>query len=106
MQKRIMLTFRGISISCVVTSKIFARLSVTTIRRSSSTLIMPWLMQSVPKHGTILGDLTGQRPTAYPKARTDAEQAVAIAPELAEARAALGWVRLFGDWNLLKVLTS
>src|SRR5215471_11950112 len=40
-----------------------------------------------------LGDLTGQRPTAYPKARSDAERAVAIAPALAEARAALGWVR-------------
>ena len=51
MQKHITLTFRGISISCVVTSKIFARLSVTTIRRSSSTPIMPWLMQSAPKLG-------------------------------------------------------
>ena len=45
---------------------------------------------------TIFGDLTGQRPTAYPKARSDAEKAVAIAPELAEARAALGLVRFFG----------
>ena len=33
----------------------------------------------------ILGDLIGQRPTAYPKARRDAEKAVAIAPALAEA---------------------
>src|SRR5215831_4619486 len=47
----------------------------------------------------ILGDLTGQRPTAYPKARSDAEKAVAIAPELAEARAALGFVRCFVDWK-------
>src|SRR5437773_9465506 len=37
---------------------------------------------------TLWGDLTGQRPTAYPKARSDAEKAVAIAPALAEARAA------------------
>jgi serine/threonine-protein kinase len=48
---------------------------------------------------TILGDLTGQRPTAYPKARMDAEKAVAIAPALAEARAALGFVRCFVDWK-------
>jgi serine/threonine-protein kinase len=48
---------------------------------------------------TMSGDLTGQRPTAYPKARDDAEKAVAIAPDLAEARAALGWVRFFGEWK-------
>jgi TolB-like protein/Flp pilus assembly protein TadD len=48
---------------------------------------------------TMSGDLTGQRPTAYPKARTDAERAVAIAPGLAEARAALGWVHFFGEWK-------
>src|SRR5262245_33903910 len=48
---------------------------------------------------TLLGDLTGQRPTAYPKARSDAEKAVAIAPALAEARAALGFVRCFVDWK-------
>src|SRR5438132_4545165 len=48
---------------------------------------------------TMIGDLTGQRPTAYPKARSDAERAVAIAPGLAEARAALGGVRFFGEWK-------
>jgi TolB-like protein len=48
---------------------------------------------------TLLGDLTGQRPTAYPKARGDAEKAVAIAPDLAEAHAALGWVHFFGYWK-------
>src|SRR5215469_13039593 len=48
---------------------------------------------------TMIGDLTGQRPTAYPKARSDAERAVAIAPGLAEARAALGWVQFFGQWE-------
>jgi TolB-like protein/Flp pilus assembly protein TadD len=47
----------------------------------------------------IFGDLTGQRPTAYPKARSDAEKAVAIAPALAEARAALGFVRCLVDWK-------
>ena len=48
---------------------------------------------------TLLGDLAGERPTAYPKARSDAEKAVAIAPSLAEAHAALGWVRFFVEWK-------
>ena len=55
---------------------------------------------------TLWGDLTGQRPTAYPKARSDAEKAVAIAPALAEARAALGFVRCFVDWNFDDGLTE
>src|SRR4029453_18916634 len=48
---------------------------------------------------TIIGDLAGERATAYPKARSDAEKAVAIAPDLAEAHAALGWVRFFAEWK-------
>ena len=55
---------------------------------------------------TMIGDLTGQRPTAYPKARSDAESAVAIAPRLAEARAALGWVRFFGEWKFAEGLSE
>ncbi len=55
---------------------------------------------------TLLGDLTGQRPTAYPKARGDAEKAVAIAPALAEARAALGFVRCFVDWKFADGLSE
>jgi tetratricopeptide (TPR) repeat protein len=55
---------------------------------------------------TFLGDLTGQRPIAYPKARTDAEKAVAISPALAEARAALGWVRCFVDWKFAEGLAE
>jgi TolB-like protein len=55
---------------------------------------------------TFIGDLTGQRPTDYPKARSDAEKAVAIAPELAEARAALGFVRCFVDWKFAEGLTE
>jgi serine/threonine-protein kinase len=54
----------------------------------------------------ILGDLTGQRPTAYPKARSDAEKAVSIAPSLAEARAALGFVRCFAEWNFADGLSE
>src|ERR1041385_1338917 len=49
---------------------------------------------------TIIGDLAGERPTAYPKARSDAEKAVAIAPDLAEAHAALGWVRAFAKSSM------
>ena len=48
---------------------------------------------------SLLGDLAGERPSAYPKARSDAEKAVAIAPELAEAHAALGWVRFLAEWK-------
>ena len=49
---------------------------------------------------TLIGDLTGEGKTAYPKARSDAERAVAIAPELAEAHAALGWAHFFTEWKL------
>ncbi len=55
---------------------------------------------------TLIGDLTGQRPTAYPKARSDAEKAVAIAPSLAEAHAALGWVRAFAEWKFAEGLSE
>jgi serine/threonine-protein kinase len=53
-----------------------------------------------------MGDLTGQRPTAYPKAQSDAEKAVAIAPGLAEARAALGWVRCLAEWRFAEGLAE
>src|SRR5215467_6832489 len=53
-----------------------------------------------------MGDLTGERPTAYPKARNDAEKAVAIAPDLAEARAALGWVRFLAEWKFAEGLSE
>jgi TolB-like protein/class 3 adenylate cyclase/Flp pilus assembly protein TadD len=55
---------------------------------------------------TIIGDLTGERSTAYPKARSDAEKAVAIAPTLAEAHAALGWVRAFAEWKFAEGLSE
>src|SRR5438067_11019564 len=53
---------------------------------------------------TMIGDLAGERATAYPKARSDAEKAVEIAPALAEAYAALGWVRFFGEWKFAEGL--
>src|SRR5437773_771366 len=55
---------------------------------------------------TMIGDLAGERATAYPKARSDAEKAVEIAPALAEAHAALGWVRFFGEWKFAEGLTE
>jgi TolB-like protein/Flp pilus assembly protein TadD len=55
---------------------------------------------------TFIGDLTGQREPAWSKARTDAEKAVAIAPALAEAQAALGWVRFFIDWKFAEGLSE
>jgi serine/threonine-protein kinase len=55
---------------------------------------------------TLVGDLTGEGKTAWPKARTDAEKAVAIAPTLAEAHAALGWVRFFTEWRFAEGLSE
>ena len=53
---------------------------------------------------TWIGDLSGQGKTALPKARSDAEQAVAIAPTLVEAHGALGWVRFFYEWKFAEGL--
>src|SRR5439155_7449701 len=44
--------------------------------------------------------------TAWPKARTDAEKAVAIAPALAEAHSALCWVRFFTEWRFAEGLSE
>jgi serine/threonine-protein kinase len=55
---------------------------------------------------TFIGDLTGQHEPAWSKARSDAEKAVAVAPDLAEAHAALGWVRFFIDWKFAEGLSE
>jgi serine/threonine-protein kinase len=55
---------------------------------------------------SFIGDLTGQHEPAWSNARNDAEKAVAIAPDLAEARAALGWVRFFIDWKFTEGITA
>ncbi len=55
---------------------------------------------------TLIGDLSGQGKTLWPKARSDAEKAVAIAPGLAEAHAALGWVRYFTEWKFAEGLAE
>ena len=92
--------FKAIFICNVVTPKIFAGLSVTLTRQSSSTLNYALAYAERGETWAFLGDFTGQRPTAYPKARSDAERAVAIAPALAEARASLGWVRLLPELEI------
>ena len=50
---------------------------------------------------TFIGDFTGQE-GARAAAKRDAEKAVAIGPNLAEAHAALGWVRFFSNGSLRK----
>jgi serine/threonine-protein kinase len=55
---------------------------------------------------SFIGDLTGQHEPAWSNARSDAEKAVAIAPDLAEARAALGWIRFFIDWKFVEGMTE
>src|SRR6266516_2404764 len=55
---------------------------------------------------TLIGDLSGQGKTAWPKAREDAEKAVAIAPTLAEAHAAHGWGRCFTEWKFAEGMTE
>jgi len=55
---------------------------------------------------TLIGDLTGEGKTAWPKARVDAEKAVTVAPALAEAHAALGWVRFFTEWKFAEGLSE
>ncbi|HEY8011733.1 MAG TPA: hypothetical protein VIE67_12145 [Rudaea sp.] len=47
-----------------------------------------------------LADQTGENvAAAWAAARRDAEKAVALSPNLAEAHTALGWVRYFIDWS-------
>ena len=55
---------------------------------------------------TLLGDLSGQAKTEWPKARSDAEKAAAIAPALAEARAALGFVLCLAEWKFTEGLAE
>jgi TolB-like protein/Flp pilus assembly protein TadD len=55
---------------------------------------------------TLIGDLVGESKTAWPKARSDAEKAVALGPALAEAHAALGWVRFFTEWKFPEGLSE
>ncbi len=49
---------------------------------------------------TLIADISSEKQKeARAAARSDAEKAVAIDPGLAEAHAALGWVRFFAEWK-------
>ncbi len=56
---------------------------------------------------TFIADLsTEQRKETWAAARQDAEKAVAVGPNLAEAHAALGWVRFFSEWKFAEGLAE
>jgi TolB-like protein/Tfp pilus assembly protein PilF len=54
---------------------------------------------------TLIGDLSLDK-SAWLNARSDAEKAISIAPGLAEAHAALGWVRFFVEWKFTEGLAE
>jgi TolB-like protein len=56
---------------------------------------------------TFIGDLSpDEKKEAWAAARRDAEKAVAVGPNLAEAHAALGWVRFFSEWKFAEGLAE
>jgi len=56
---------------------------------------------------TFIGDLsTEEKKQAWAAAKRDAEKAVAVGPNLAEAHAALGWVRFFSEWKFAEGLAE
>ena len=56
---------------------------------------------------TFIGDLSPEeKKEAWAAARRDAEKAVAAGPNLAEAHAALGWVRFFSEWKFAEGLSE
>ena len=96
MPKHTTLIFRRIFISSGAISKIIAKLSASI---DQAIQLDPQLCPGLCRAFRSLDlDRRSKRPAARrrgPKARSDAEKAVAIAPALAEAHAALGWVRCF-----------
>jgi TolB-like protein/Flp pilus assembly protein TadD len=56
---------------------------------------------------TFIGDLNPEhKKDAWVAAKRDAEKAVAVGPNLAEAHAALGWVRFFSEWKFAEGLAE
>jgi len=56
---------------------------------------------------TFIGDLAiGEKKDAWAEAKYDAEKAVEVGPNLAEAHAALGWVRFFSEWKFSEGLAE
>jgi TolB-like protein len=53
-----------------------------------------------------IGDLSSKKKEAWKAAGSDAEKAVAVDPNLAEAHAALGWVRFFIEWKFAEGLAE
>jgi len=54
-----------------------------------------------------IGDLSGEKKKeAWKAAGSDAEKAVAVDPNLADAHAALGWVRFFIEWKFAEGLAE
>ena len=107
MQKPITLTFKGISI--------FVRRNVEDFRKAIG--YYDQAIQLDPNYAlayaeraeawAFIGRSYRPAPVRVSKSAHDAEKAVAIAPDLAEARAALGLVRfVWQTGNLLKALTN
>jgi len=56
---------------------------------------------------TFIGDLNPEhKKDAWAAAKRDAEKAVAVGPNLAEAHSALGWVRFFCEWKFAEGLAE
>src|SRR5207249_6656626 len=56
---------------------------------------------------TFIGDLnTEKKKDGWAAAKRDAEKAVAVGPNLAEAHGALGWVRFFVEWKFAEGLAE
>jgi serine/threonine-protein kinase len=56
---------------------------------------------------TFIGDLSAnEKKESWAAAKRDAEKAVAVGPNLAEAHAALGWVRFFSEWKFAEGLAE
>ncbi len=56
---------------------------------------------------TFIGDLAiGEKKDAWAAAKYDAEKTVEVGPNLAEAHAALGWVRFFSEWKFSEGLAE
>ena len=85
--------------------KIFARLSVTTIRRSSSTLNMPWPTPNVPKLGLSSGTLRASARPRTESAKRCGEGRSDRACVGGGARSP-GFVRCFVDWKFADGLSE
>ena len=102
-----MLTFRAIFILSAVISRTFAK-SVGYFDQAiqlDPNYALAYAERS--EAWTLIGDLSPeQNKQARTAARSDAEKAVEIDPNLADAHAALGWVRFFVEWKFAEGLSE